>query len=379
MQPPPIPANEQQRLAALQRCHILDTNPESSFDTLTLLMSEMFNAPIALISLVDSHRQWFKSNQGLNLCETSRDQSFCAYAILSDDILYVEDAINDKRFSDNPWVTGSHNIRTYAGAPIYSSDGFKLGTACILFDQKTQLSVSQLDRIKYFARIASDMVQARVDRIERLALRDYLKKLIPLLQDEGQSLTDKLTSLTENELNPQSVEQITEMLGYLMELVKDEDDKTTLRLPSEYQRKEYAAVRDNLNLPALDIRKHLHGQRVLLVDDDQSFLLLGEALLRSKGVSVITASNGADALRKLTKKGVDIILTDLVMPVLDGHELVQAARLNGFKGPIVVLSGLTDEFEHQCILDDGAQAILRKPLDLSRLAHVLAQYHNAKA
>lgn len=379
MQPPPYPKDEQQRLAALQRCHILDSSPEPSFDNLTLLMSEIFNAPIALISLVDSHRQWFKSNQGLNLCETSRDQSFCAYTILSDDILYVEDATTDERFKDNPLVTGSFNIRTYAGAPIYSSDGFKLGTACILFDRKTHLTVSQLNRIKYFAQIASGMVEARLERIERLALKGYLQKLIPLLQDEGQSLTDKLTSLTENALNPQSVQQVTEILDYLSELIKDEDDKSPLPTPSESERKEFAAVWKNLNLPTLDIRKHLHGQRVLLVDDDQSFLLLGEALLRSKGVSVITAYNGADALRKLAKNSVDIILTDLVMPVLDGHDLVQAARLNGFRGPIVVLSGLTDEFEHQSILDDGAQAVLRKPLDLSRLANVLAQHHNAKA
>jgi GAF domain-containing protein len=134
MQTPPIPPNENARIAALYALNILDTLPEERFDRLTRLAKRVFNVPYSTISMIDSQRQWFKSIQGLSLCQTSRDISFCAHAILYDEILYVENAIKDERFHDNPVVVGDPKIRFYAGCSL-EVKGLKLGTFCV-FDKK---------------------------------------------------------------------------------------------------------------------------------------------------------------------------------------------------------------------------------------------------
>jgi GAF domain-containing protein len=134
MQTPAIPTDESSRIEALHALNILDTQPEERFDRLTRLAKRVFNVPYSTISMIDTHRQWFKSIQGLTLCQTSRDISFCAHAILFDDILYVENALKDERFHDNPVVIGDPKIRFYAGCSL-EVNGFKMGTFCV-FDKK---------------------------------------------------------------------------------------------------------------------------------------------------------------------------------------------------------------------------------------------------
>lgn len=376
MQIPPIPSNEQQRLEALNRCQILDTKEEPCFDTLTLLMSETFNAPIALVSLVDSHRQWFKSRQGLNACQTGRDVSFCAHAILTDEPMYVEDATVDPRFFDNALVTGEPYIHTYAGASISSPDGFRLGTVCIIFDKVTPLSRFQINRLKYFAHLASGMVEAHVDRLFNLAQQEQFKHLVTRLSDE-------VNNSSQNQQNASAVAQANQSFAIALRELVDHVESSSQGpsfssepLLSEPEIEvDINQILGNIRLSRIDIGRQLYGKRILLVDDDQSFLLLGHSILQSKGAKVVLADNGASALRQLATNEVDIILTDLVMPKLDGRELVQVARQNGFRGPIIVLSGLSDEVEHQSLLDEGAVAVLTKPLELSRLANVLSQYN----
>jgi diguanylate cyclase (GGDEF)-like protein len=116
----------------LRSLNILDTKPEERFDRLTRLAKRLFGVPIALVSLVDTNRQWFKSRQGLDAEETHRDVSFCGHAILGDDILLIRDAAVDERFADNPLVTGEPHIRFYAGCPLVVSNGSKLGTLCLI-------------------------------------------------------------------------------------------------------------------------------------------------------------------------------------------------------------------------------------------------------
>ncbi len=132
MQKPAIPQDEVERLKVLRSLDILDTPAEERFDRLTRIANRMFDVPIALVSLVDENRQWFKSSVGLEATETPREISFCGHAILGDDIFVVNDALSDKRFADNPLVLENPNIRFYAGCPLTALNGSKLGTICLI-------------------------------------------------------------------------------------------------------------------------------------------------------------------------------------------------------------------------------------------------------
>lgn len=128
----PIPQNDAERIGALDAYDVLDTPKEMSFDALTRLAARIFGVSIALVSLVDKDRQWFKSAHGLDARQTPRDQAFCTYAIIDDEPLIVLDATQDERFRDNPLVTGAPGIRFYAGAPLVTPDSYRIGTFCVI-------------------------------------------------------------------------------------------------------------------------------------------------------------------------------------------------------------------------------------------------------
>ncbi len=140
---PPLPANEKDRVRSLQLYKVLDTGSEKILDDLTQLAASICETPMAAISLIDEKRQWFKSKVGIDAEETSRDIAFCAHAILDDKVLVVEDATHDRRFSGNPFVMESPNVRFYAGAPLMVSDGHALGTLCVIDNKPRRLSMDQ--------------------------------------------------------------------------------------------------------------------------------------------------------------------------------------------------------------------------------------------
>jgi two-component system sensor histidine kinase/response regulator len=152
----PLPANEALRIGALRALHILDTPSEERFDRITRLASYLFDVPIALISLVDVNRQWFKSCLGLPLNETDRSASFCAHAILNDEPLVIPDALLDPRFADNPLVVGEPFVRFYAGQPLKSPEGYNMGTLCILDCQPRELSPDALQALRDLGEVAQN-------------------------------------------------------------------------------------------------------------------------------------------------------------------------------------------------------------------------------
>jgi GAF domain-containing protein len=171
------PINEEGRIAALEKYAILDTDPEQPFDDLTLLASFVCKTSIALISLVDEDRQWFKSRVGMDASETSRDIAFCSTAILQSDVFVVPDALLDERFRDNPLVASDPHIRFYAGAPLINEDGYALGTLCVVDRTPRELAPEQREALKALSRLVLAQLEFRRNLILlKEALTDRTKE-----------------------------------------------------------------------------------------------------------------------------------------------------------------------------------------------------------
>lgn len=171
------PQNEEARLAALDRYAILDSDPEQVFDDLTLLASFICKTPIALISLVDEDRQWFKSRVGIDARETSRDIAFCSTAIMQSDIFVVPDALQDERFRNNPLVVSDPHIRFYAGAPLITEEGYALGTLCVVDRAPRELMPEQREALKALSRLVLAQLEFRRNLILlKEALTDRTKE-----------------------------------------------------------------------------------------------------------------------------------------------------------------------------------------------------------
>lgn len=161
--------DEEGRIAALERYAILDTASEKPFEKITSLVKSILKVPICAVSLVDRERQWFKSIQGLDVRETPRSVSFCTYTIQTYESLIVTDALNDARFKHNPLVLGSPHIRSYAGVPLTTADGFNVGALCAIHTEPRDFSEAQIGILESFASLVVDELELR-----RIAERDHL-------------------------------------------------------------------------------------------------------------------------------------------------------------------------------------------------------------
>jgi GAF domain-containing protein len=153
--------NEAARVEALHKYAILDTEPEQAFDDLVLLASFICMTPIALISLIDEDRQWFKSKVGVSISETSREIAFCATAIQHPDVFVVPDTLNDERFRNNPLVVSEPNVRFYAGAPLIDEEGHALGTICVIDRIPRELIPDQRAALKALSRLVLAQLEFR--------------------------------------------------------------------------------------------------------------------------------------------------------------------------------------------------------------------------
>lgn len=220
-----LPDNEAARLAALSECNILDTPVEKAFDDITHLAAYICGTPIALISLLDAERQWFKSKVGLDVAQTPRDIAFCAYAIKPNDILIVPDALADSRFANNPLVTSDPYIRFYAGVPLVTPEGHILGTLCVIDYVPRELTPKQIEALLTLGHQASTQIQlgCNLAALERATFER--RRAEEALSQANTQLTNRVKELEQRNLE---IMLLSEMSDFLQACLSVEEAKKVI-------------------------------------------------------------------------------------------------------------------------------------------------------
>ena len=196
MKKAPIPSNDLERLEALRSYEILDTDVEKSFDQITKLASMICGTPISLVSLIDEDRQWFKSHHGLAARETPRDVSYCGHAIMTDGILIIEDASEDERFCDNPLLLGEPHVKFYAGVPLVDSEGFRLGTLCVIDHKANRLTSDQIEGLEGLASNVVSLLSLRKKNLELSKIKSQFEEVEKMSLTGGWELDIKSSKVT---------------------------------------------------------------------------------------------------------------------------------------------------------------------------------------
>lgn len=280
---PATPVDEATRIGTLRALDILDTPAEERFDRLTRLAKRLFGVPIALVSLVDTNRQWFKSCDGLSVTETSREISFCGHAILSDDILLIPDARLDERFSDNPLVVGDPHIRFYAGCPLKAPNGSRLGTLCLIDVVPRSFNDDDLHPLRDLAHMAEQEIAAvqlaTTDELTQISNRRGFLKLAEQALNMCRRLGTPASLLF---LDMDQLKQINDRFGHA-------EGNYALR---SLARLLTTTFRDS------DVVGRLGGDEFVVLLTDASAQACAEALARLQ--------NAVDALNRASKRGYEL-------------------------------------------------------------------------
>jgi signal transduction histidine kinase/ActR/RegA family two-component response regulator len=261
MQIAPLPVDEDVRIEALRRYEILDSAPEEAFERITALAKRLFDVPIVLVSLVDVDRQWFKSCIGLDTRSTSRDVSFCAHAILSDEVMVVPDARLDPRFADNPDVTGGPEIRFYAGAPLKTAAGVSLGTLCIIdVVPRAGLTTPERQTLTDLARIVVDEMELRL-ALRRSVEREEDLRRAKALAEEASAAKSVFLSRMSHELRT----PLNAILGFV-QLLQGEDLEPEQKEDLSHVRRAADQLLHLLN-EALDLSRLEAGKVRMTIED----------------------------------------------------------------------------------------------------------------
>lgn len=336
-----IPEDESQRLQALYNYEILDTEAEEVFDNLTLLASQICETPIALISLIDPNRQWFKSKVGLDAEETSRDIAFCAHAINQTEVFEVCDTLKDLRFRDNPLVSSEPNIRFYAGSPLISPEGYAIGTLCAISDKPKQLSEPQKNALQVLANEVISQLELRRKIQQVSAANERKTDFLTKVSHELRTPLNAIISFSQLMVNDSSIDLNEKHQRYLQHL--DSSGKRLL------------ALVDSI----LDLNKIEAGKmeiRYSLVDAEEFFTSLKTNMLRMADKKDINLHFTAQ-LRSDTKI------------YLDENKVIQVALnilSNGIKfsasGQTIEVNIVQYENELEIVIKDHGVGIAKKDM-----------------
>ena len=251
-----LPPDEVERLAALREYAVLDTASEDCSDELTEALALALEVPIALVSLVDAERQWFKSRHGLAVTETPRQQAFCAHAILSDTILEIPDSHADDRFADNPLVTGPPHVRFYAGMPLLTPDGHKVGTLCVIDHVPRRLSTGQRRILQILAKQVTTQLELRKHAVIRDGALQMQNDLLAKLEEAHKETRDFVQVMSHDMRAP-----IVNALGFADELAHGISDLQTLMdqnsdvTPAQFRAAMLQIIEDDVTAPLDFIRE----------------------------------------------------------------------------------------------------------------------------
>lgn len=229
MQIPPTASHEHARLALLNRSALLDTPAEIEFDRIVQLAASVFRVPIALVSLVDDQRQWFKAKVGLDVCQTGREVSFCGHVVANGRMLVVDNALHDDRFADNPLVLGDPGIRFYAGAPLLISDQLAIGTLCLIDRQPRQFTLQDQTLLQQLADALSDLIRKRM--AVQLGQRQ-LRLLLTINQAQSSFLLDRDLGAACSTITQSLLDMSHCTLGFIASCQVNDSDTPYLAIPS---------------------------------------------------------------------------------------------------------------------------------------------------